>query len=47
VSYPSEQRSRRVINEEAELMEALADANKDSIPNDEALEVDSEEEYCK
>jgi len=34
-----------VIDEEAALMEALADAEEDERPDDGAIEVDSEEEY--
>ena len=36
---------REVVNREAELMEALANAEEDEIPDDGAIEVDSEEEY--
>lgn len=38
-------RSRRVIDEEAELMEALANADEDAIPDDGAIEIDDDEVY--
>ena len=38
---------RVVIDEEAALMEAFADAEEDERPDDGAIEVDSEEEYHK
>lgn len=36
---------REVVNREAALMEALANAEEDKIPDDRTIEVDSEEEY--
>ena len=39
------QRSRRVIGEEAELMEALANADEDTIPDDDAIEINDDEVY--
>ena len=38
-------RSRRVIDEEVELMEALADADEDAIPDDGTIEIDDDEVY--
>lgn len=37
--------SIRVVDEEAELMEALAEAEEDEIPDDGGIEIDSDEEY--
>ena len=37
--------SRRIIDEEAVLMEALTNAEKDAVPDVGAIKIDSDEEY--
>jgi len=34
------------MTEEEELMQALAEAEEDDIPDDGRIEIDSDEEYC-